>query len=76
MAPIKGNHASWRGHVRAWSTGDVPEPIDANYGETFADVYDDWYGAVSDVGALTALIDRLLEGGLSGARMDRPRARQ
>ena len=69
MAHIKGNHAPWRGHVRAWSTGDVPEPIDANYGETFADVYDDWYGAVSDVGALTALIDRLLEGGLSGAEV-------
>ncbi len=69
MSHIKGNHAPWRGHVRAWSTGDVLEPIDANYGETFADVYDAWYGAVSDVGALTALIDTLLVGGLSGAEV-------
>lgn len=69
MAHIKGNHAPWRGHVRAWSTGDVPEPIDSNYGETFADVYDDWYGSVSDVSALTSLIDGLLEDGLSGAEV-------
>ncbi len=33
------------------------------YGESFADVYDEWYGAVSDVGATVAGVLALADGG-------------
>jgi SAM-dependent methyltransferase len=36
---------------------------DHTYGDAFADVYDDWYGDVSDVGATVALVRRLATGG-------------
>ncbi len=35
----------------------------SSYGEGFADVYDDWYGDVSDVEATVALVVALAEGG-------------
>ncbi len=35
----------------------------SSYGEGFADVYDDWYGDVSDVDATVALVAALAEGG-------------
>ena len=37
------------------------------YGETFADVYDDWYSEISDVDALVNLIAELMGGSLSGS---------
>jgi SAM-dependent methyltransferase len=40
------------------------EGFDAStYGERFADVYDDWYGEVSDVGATVAAVEALAGGG-------------
>lgn len=36
---------------------------DRTYGEAFADVYDDWYGDVSDVEATVALVRRLAPAG-------------
>ncbi|MBM3828346.1 MAG: class I SAM-dependent methyltransferase [Actinobacteria bacterium] len=36
---------------------------DATYGDSFADVYDDWYDDVSDVDATTTLVDELARGG-------------
>lgn len=35
----------------------------AAYGEAFADVYDDWYGEVSDVAGTVTTVARLAEGG-------------
>ena len=32
---------------------------DSTYGDAFADVYDDWYGSVSDVEATVRLVERL-----------------
>ncbi|NDE59387.1 MAG: methyltransferase, partial [Acidimicrobiia bacterium] len=36
---------------------------DSTYGDSFADVYDDWYDDVSDVDATTALVVELSRGG-------------
>ena len=36
---------------------------DESYGEAFADVYDDWYHDVSDVGATVELLARLARDG-------------
>lgn len=36
---------------------------DSTYGESFADVYDDWYDDVSDVDATTTLVAELARGG-------------
>lgn len=41
----------------------------SDYGETFADVYDDWYGDISDVHALVAKIASLLPGGIRDAEI-------
>ena len=43
----------------------VPEPIDDfgpdRYGESFADVYDEWYNDVSDAEATATFLDRFGE---------------
>ena len=54
---------------------------DHTYGDAFADVYDDWYGEVSDVDATVALVRRLapsgavLELGVGTGRLAIPLAR-
>lgn len=61
---------------------DEPTPT-PDYGESFADVYDDWYGEITDVGAtadrVAALIvdasaDRVLELGIGSGRLALPMA--
>lgn len=48
---------------RACCTARVQGYDDHTYGEAFADVYDDWYGEVSDVAATVAMVQRLARGG-------------
>lgn len=60
----------------------VPQPIDAfgpdRYGESFADVYDEWYDDVSDAVATAAFVDRfgeqqrVLELGVGTGRLSTP----
>ncbi len=60
----------------------VPEPIDAfgpdRYGESFADVYDEWYDDVSDANATAIFLDRfgeqqrVLELGVGTGRLSTP----
>ncbi|MDZ7678974.1 MAG: class I SAM-dependent methyltransferase [Acidimicrobiales bacterium] len=61
---------------------DEPTPT-PDYGESFADVYDDWYGEITDVGAtadrVAALVvdagtDRVLELGIGSGRLALPMA--
>lgn len=47
----------------ACCTARVQGYDDHTYGDAFADVYDDWYGDVSDVDATVALVRRLADGG-------------
>ncbi len=35
----------------------------SSYGDSFADVYDDWYGDISDIDATVAAVERLADGG-------------
>ena len=36
---------------------------DSTYGDAFADVYDDWYEGISDIGATVATLLELARGG-------------
>jgi len=42
----------------------------SSYGDAFADVYDDWYGTVSDVAATVALVARLAAAAGGGAVLE------
>ena len=60
--------------------GGSPEFGPARYGDSFADVYDEWYDDVSDAEATTAFVDqfgpaqRLLELGVGTGRLSTPLA--
>jgi ubiquinone/menaquinone biosynthesis C-methylase UbiE len=62
----------------ARQTGSVEGFGRATYGDSFADVYDDWYGSLGDVGAAIACLDGLahpgplLELGVGTGRLARP----
>jgi SAM-dependent methyltransferase len=56
--------------VRGRDTGPVEGYEASTYGDRFADVYDDWYGTVTDVAACTAALARLVASSGGGPALE------